>query len=50
MANSTITAEYTDWIYVKRKDFPIECPRYDSKQSDGETPVIMELWERWSSL
>ena len=21
-----------------------ECLRYDSKQSDGETPVILEFW------
>ena len=21
-----------------------ECPRYDTKQSDGEVPVILELW------
>ena len=23
---------------------PIECPRYDSKQSDCEVPVMLELW------
>ena len=21
-----------------------ECPGYDTKQSDGEAPVMMELW------
>ena len=21
-----------------------ECPRYDTKQSDGEVPVMLELW------
>ena len=24
---------------------PNECPRYDTKQSDGGVPVILELWE-----
>ena len=23
---------------------PNECPRYDTKQSDGEVPVMMKLW------
>ena len=26
-----------------------ECPRYDTKQSDGEAPVILELWGMWST-
>ena len=26
-----------------------ECPRYDTKQSDGEVPVMQELWETQSS-
>ena len=21
-----------------------ECPKYDTKQSDGEVPVMLELW------
>ena len=29
-----------------RKDSPNECPRYNTKQSDGEAPVILELWGR----
>ena len=29
--------EYTD-------SFSTECPGYDTKQSDGEVPVILELW------
>ena len=24
---------------------PNECPGYDTKQSDGETPIMLELWE-----
>ena len=23
---------------------PHECPAYDTKQSDGEVPVMLELW------
>ena len=26
-----------------------ECPGYDTKQSDGEVPVMLELWEMWST-
>ena len=26
-----------------------ECPGYDTKQSDGETPVMLELWAMWNS-
>ena len=29
-----------NYIYI----FPNECPRYDIKQSDGEVPVMLELW------
>ena len=25
-----------------------ECPAYDTKQSDGEIPVMLELWQMWS--
>ena len=24
-----------------------ECPGYDTKQSDGEASVMLELWEMW---
>ena len=27
-----------------------ECPRYDTKQSDGETPVMLELWVMLNTL
>ena len=27
-----------------------ECPGYDTKQSDGETPVMLELWGIRSTL
>ena len=26
-----------------------ECPRYDTKQSDSEAPVMLELWEMRST-
>ena len=26
-----------------------ECPGYDTKQSDGEVPVMLELWGMWST-
>ena len=29
--------------------FPNECPGYDTKQSDGEVPVMLELWGMWST-
>ena len=25
-----------------------ECPGYDTKQSDGEVPAVLELWRMWS--
>ena len=28
---------------------PNECPGYDSKKSNGEVPVMLELWGMWSS-
>ena len=27
-----------------------KCPGYDSKQSDGEATVMLELWGMWSTL
>ena len=35
LAQSTRAAEYTDCK---------ECSGYDTKQSDGEAPLILELW------
>ena len=26
-----------------------ECPGYNTKQSDGQVPVILELWGMWST-
>ena len=44
LAQPAWAVEYTDYISAKEKDFPTECPRYDTKQSDGEAPVMLELW------
>ena len=30
--------------------FPNKCPRYDSKQSDGQASVMLELWGMRSTL
>ena len=28
----------------KNPSLPNECPTYDTKQSDGEVPVMLEFW------
>ena len=44
--------EYTDYISAEgvRLHTHCECLGYDSKQSDDEAPVMLELWGMWSSL
>ena len=43
--NSRLRLEYTDCISAAREDLPTnKCPGYDIKQSDGEAPVLVELW------
>ena len=37
--------EYTNYIFAEGLDSPNKCPGYDTKQSDGEAPVMQELWE-----
>ena len=32
------------WHAVKSNQPTNECPRYDTKQSDGEVPAMLELW------
>ena len=44
MAQSARAAEYTDCISVEGYDSPNECPGYNTKQSDGEAPVMVEIW------
>ena len=37
--------EYTDCTSANGWDHPPnECPGYDTKQSDGEVPAVLELW------
>ena len=49
-AKSAGAVEYTDWISAKRQNAnPHECPGYDSKQSDGEALLMLELWGMWST-
>ena len=31
-------------IHLLNRIFPNECPGYDTKQSDSEVPVMLELW------
>ena len=42
IAQSAAAVEYTDCTSADGYP-PPECPRYDTKLSDGETPVILEL-------
>ena len=44
LTQSAGAVEYTDSISAEGFDSPNECPRYDTKQSDGEIPVMLELW------
>ena len=44
IAQSAGAVEYTDCTSAEESDPPKECPRYDTKQSDGEVLVMLELW------
>ena len=42
--------EYTNCTSAEGYDSPPnKCPVYNTKQSDGEVPVILELWGMWST-
>ena len=43
-AQSAGAVEYTYYISVEEKDFSNKCPGYGIKQSNGEAPVMLELW------
>ena len=51
IAQSAWTVKYTDCISAEelKKKQKNECPGYDTKQSDGEAPVMLELWEMQST-
>ena len=36
--------KYTDCTSSEGYDPPNQCPEYDTKQSDGEVPVMLENW------
>ena len=40
MAQSAGATEYTDCFFAERE----ECPWYNTKQSDREAPVMLDLW------
>ena len=44
LVQSAGDAEYTDSIIANRKDSPNDCLAYDTKRSDGEAQVMLELW------
>ena len=44
MALSAGAVEYTDYFSAERYDSPNACARYDTKQSDDEASVMLELW------
>ena len=48
LANSVWSVEYTDCISAEGLDSPNQCPGYNTTQSDGEAPVMLELWEMQS--
>ena len=37
-------AEYTNCFSAEGQNSPNKCPGYDTKQSHGEAPVMLELW------
>ena len=49
MAQSAEGVGYIDNLFAKSKISPNKCPGYDIKQSDGEAPVMLELWVMWST-
>ena len=44
MAQSAWALVHTDWISAEGQDSPNKCPGYDTKQSDGDAPLMLELW------
>ena len=45
IAQSVGAVEYSDCTFPEWKDPPPnECPEYDTKQSDGAIPVMLEHW------
>ena len=49
MYHSVGAIEYTDWFSAERQDSQNLSPGYDTKQFDGDAPVMLELWEMRST-
>ena len=49
MTQTAGAVEYTDWIPIERSHSLNECLGYDTKQSDGKAPVMLELWRMQST-
>ena len=43
-AHSAGAVEHTDCTSAAGEDQHYECPGYDTKQSEGEVSVMLELW------
>ena len=48
-AQSTGALEYTNSISAEGYDSPKKCSGYDTKQSNSDVPVMLELWGMWST-
>ena len=49
-SQSAGAVEFSDYNSAEEYDPPPnECPAYDTKQSDREIPVMLELWGMWST-
>ena len=46
---SRLRIEYTDSFSAEELDPNNEGPGYDTKQPDGDAPVLLELWGMWST-
>ena len=44
ITQSAGTVEYAGCFSTEEYDPHNECPTYDTKQSEGEVPVMLELW------
>ena len=49
IAQSAGAVEYTHCTSAKGSVPPQWVSKYDTKQSDGEVPVMLELWGMWST-
>ena len=43
-SNSCLAQSAGDVEYTDCKTPPNECPGYDTKQSDGDVPPVLEIW------